>query len=157
MEPTLAPPPAGPNVPKLSTTVMFAMAAISAIVLAAIFAYILFVAVLRIDERLWWTGLCSMIFALGFFFLYASTHDRKIVRPLAGSFFVIGAGSFYGSIFTGGSTDIAKLLYLILLSILVMIVLAAIFVMARDAEQDAVPPGMPPGTALDPPAPDSRA
>jgi len=138
MEPTLAPPPAGPDVPKLSTTVMFAMAAISAIVLAAIFAYILFVAVLRIDERLWWTGLCSMIFALGFFFLYASTHDRKIARPLAGGFFVIGAGSFYGSIFTGNSTDIAKLLYLILLSILVMIVLAAIFVMARDAEQDAV-------------------
>src|SRR3989449_8813235 len=156
MEPTLAPPPAGPNVPKLSTTVMFAMAAISAIVLAAIFAYILFVAVLRIDERLWWTGLCSMIFALGFFFLYASTHDRKIARPLAGGFFVIGAGSFYGSIFTGGSTDIAKLLYLILLSILVMIVLAAIFVMARGAEQDAVRRAMRRATPLASPPGASR-
>src|SRR5438093_9716399 len=138
MEPTLAPPPAGPDVPKLSTTVLLAMAAISAVVLAAIFAYILFIAVLRIDERLWWTGLCSMIFALGFFFLYASTHDRKIARPLAGGFFVIGAGSFYGSIFSGGASDLGKLLYLILLSVLVIIVLAAIFVMARDAERDAI-------------------
>src|SRR5207245_9680346 len=108
MEPTLAPPPAGPNVPKLSTTVMFAMAAISAIVLAAFFAYILFVAVLRIDERLWRTGLCSMIFALGFFFLYASTHDRKIARPHAAGFFGIAAVSFYGSIFIGRSTDTSK-------------------------------------------------
>src|SRR2546428_13085042 len=117
MEPPLAPPPAGPNVPKLSTTVMFAMAAISAIVLAAIFAYILFVAVLRIDERLWWTGLCSMIFALGFFFLYASTHDRKIARPLAGGFFVIGAGSFYGPIFTGNPPEHPKLLSLTLFAL----------------------------------------
>src|SRR5437899_11536122 len=138
MEPTLAPPPAGPDVPKLSTTVLLAMAAISAVVLAAIFAYILFIAVLRIDKRLWWTGLCSMIFALAFFLLYAATHDRKVARPLAGGFFVIGAGSFYGSIFTGGGTDVAKLLYLILLSVLVVIVLAAIFVMARDAELDAI-------------------
>src|SRR5437867_9567404 len=138
MEPTLAPPPAGPDVPKLSTTVLLAMAAISAVVLAAIFAYILFIAVLRIDERLWWTGLCSMIFALGFFFLYASTHDRKIARPLAGGFFVIGAGSFYGSIFSGGASDLGKLLYLILLSVLVIIVLAAIFAMPRAAARDAI-------------------
>ncbi len=138
MEPTPAPAPGRPVVPKLSTTVLFAMGAIGTIVLAAIFGYILFVASLRIDERLWWTGLCSMIFALGFFFLFASTHDRTIARPLAGAFFVIGAGSFYGSIFTGGSSGLAKLLYLILLSVLVMVVLVAIFVMARDAEQDAV-------------------
>jgi peptidoglycan/LPS O-acetylase OafA/YrhL len=138
MEQPPAPAPGGPDVPKLSTTVLFVMGAIGTIVLAAIFAYILFVANLRIDERLWWTGLCSIVFALGFFFLYASTHDRKIARPLAAGFFVIGAGSFYGSIFTGGSSDIAKLVYLILLSIFVMVVLAAIFVMARDAEQDAV-------------------
>ena len=51
---------------------------------------------------------------------------------------MIGAGSFYGSIFTGGASDVGKLLYLILLSVLVVIVLAAIFVMARDAERDAI-------------------
>jgi hypothetical protein len=132
-------PPSGPTVPKLSTTVLLAMGAIGTIVLVAIFAYILFVApTLRIDERLWWTGLTSMIFAFGFYMMFAATHDRMIARPLAGGFFVVGAGSFYGSIFTGGSTDFAKLLYLIVLSILVMIVLGAIFVMARDAEKDAV-------------------
>src|SRR5881397_2536878 len=137
MEQPPAPAPSGPTVPKLSTTVLLAMGAIATIVLVAIFAYILLVARLRLDEQLWWTGLTSMIFALGFYMMYAATHDRMIARPLAGGFFV-GAGSFYGSIFTGNSSDFAKLLYLILLSILVMIVLGAIFVMARDAEKDAV-------------------
>src|SRR5947209_1755177 len=138
MEQPPAPAPSGPTVPKLSTTVLLAMGAIATIVLVAIFAYILFVApALRIDERLWWTGLTSMVFALGFYMMYAATHDRTIARPLAGGFFVVG-GSFYGSIFTGGSNDFAKLMYLILLSILVMIVLGAIFVMARDAEKDAI-------------------
>jgi len=69
--------------------------------------------------------------------LYAATHDRKIARPLAGGFFVVGSGSFYGSIFTGVTSDIVRLLYLIFLSVLVIIVLGAIFVMARDAERDA--------------------
>ena len=139
MEAPPAPAPRGPMLPNLSTTVLLAMAAIGAILLAAIFEYILFLATgLRIDERLWWTGLASMIFALGFYFLFAVTHDRKVARPLAGGFFVIGAGSFYGSIFTGGASDLGKLLYLILLSVLVIIVLAAIFVMARDAERDAI-------------------
>src|SRR6058998_458221 len=138
MEQPPAPAPSGPAVPKLSTTVLLAMGAI-ATVLVAIFAYILFVApALRIDERLWWTGLASMVFALGFYMMFAATHDRMIARPLAGGFFVVGAGSFYGSIFTGGASDFAKLMYLILLSILVMIVLGAIFVMAKDAERDAV-------------------
>ena len=139
MEQTPAPAPSGPAVPKLSTTVLLAMAAIGVIVLASIFGYILFLApALRTDERLWWTGFASMVFALGFYFMFAATHDRKVARPLAGGFFVIGAGSFYGSIFTGGSSDLAKLLYLILLSVLVIVVLAAIFVMAKDAERDAV-------------------
>src|SRR2546428_7502945 len=103
MEPTPGPAPRGPLVPNLSTTVLLAMAAIGIVVLASIFAFILFVAILRVDERLWWTGLASMIFALAFYLLFAATHDRKLARPLAGGFFVIGAGSFYGSIFTGGA------------------------------------------------------
>jgi len=138
MEQPPAPPASGPTVPKLSTTVLLAMGAIGTIVLVAIFAYILLVARLRLDEQLWWTGLASMIFALGFYMMFAATPDRMIARPLAGGFFVVGAGSFYGSIFAGNSSDFAKLMYLILLSILVMIVLGAIFVMARDAEKDAV-------------------
>jgi CDP-diglyceride synthetase len=115
-----------------------AMGTLGAILLASIFGYILVVARLRLDEQLWWTGFASLFFALAFFLLYAMTHDRKIARPLAGGFFLIGAASFYGSIFTGGSSDVSKLVYLIILSILVMIVLAGIFVMARDAEQDAI-------------------
>lgn len=139
MQPAPAPPEGKMPSMVLSTTVLFAIAAIGAIVLASIFGYILFIANLRFpDEKLWWTGLCAMIFAFAFYMLYAATHDRKVARPLAGGFFVIGAGSFYGSIFTGGSTDLAKLLYLILLSALVIVVLTAIFVMARDAERDAL-------------------
>src|SRR3989441_8462610 len=139
MEQPPAPAPSGPTVPKLSTTVLLAMGAIATIVLVAIFAYILFVApALRIDERLWWTGLTSMIFALGFYMMFAATHDRMIGRPLAGGFFVVGAGSFYGSVFTGGSNDFAELMYLLLLSILVMIVLGAFFVMASDSQKVAI-------------------
>src|SRR3989449_11043953 len=118
------------------------MGPIGTIVLVAIFAYILFVApALPIDERLWWTGLASMIFALGFYMMYAATHDRTIARPLAGGFFVVGAGSFYGSIFTGGSNDFAKLMYPILLSIPVKIVPRAIFVLAEDAGKENGRPG----------------
>jgi hypothetical protein len=139
--PTMSPPdvpPPGSLLPRLSTTVLIAMGAIGALLLASIFGYILFVARLRLDEQLWWTGFASAIFALGFFFLFAGTHDRRIARPLAGAFFLISAGSFYGSIFTGGSSDIAKLAYTVVLSILVMIALGAIFMMARDAEHDAI-------------------
>ena len=136
--PEVPPPAAGLALPRLSTTVMLAMAGIGGLLLASIFGYILFVARLRLDEQLWWTGFASAIFALGFFFLFAATHDRRIARPLAGAFFVICAGSFYGSIFTGGSSDVAKLAYTVFLSILMMIALGAIFVMARDAERDAI-------------------
>ena len=139
MEPVPAPPTGGPAIPKLSTTVLFAIAAIAIVVLAAVFGFILFIAnIPNPDSRLWWTGFASMIFALGFFILFAATHDRKIARPLAGGFFVVSAGSFYGSIFTGVGTDVLKLVYMIILSILVIIVLGAIFVMARDAEHEAV-------------------
>src|SRR3989442_4576764 len=139
MEQPPAPAPSGPTVPKLSTTVLLAMGAIATIVLVAIFAYILLVARLRLDEQLWWTGLTSMIFALGFYMMYAATHDRMIARPLAGGFFVVGAGSFYGSNFTGDSSDFSKLLYLILLSVLVMVVLGAISVLGRGPGRDAGP------------------
>ena len=139
MEPVPAPPTGGPAIPKLSTTVLFAIAAIAILVLVAVFAFILFFAnIPNIDSRLWWTGFASMIFALGFFVLFAATHDRKIARPLAGGFFVVSAGSFYGSIFTGGASDVLKLVYLIIVSVLVIVVLGAIFVMARDAEHEAV-------------------
>src|SRR2546428_3460100 len=111
MEQPPAPAPSGPTVPKLSTTVLLAMGAIATIVLVAIFAYILLVARLRLDEQLWWTGLTSMIFALGFYMMYAVTHDRMIARPLAGGFFAVGAGRFYRSVFRDNSSRFRKLLY----------------------------------------------
>src|SRR5256886_16882858 len=138
MEPTPGPAPRGPRVPTLSTPAPLAMAAIGIVVLASIFAFILFVAILRIDERLWWTGFASMIFALAFYLLFAATHDRKLARPLAGGFFVIGAGSFYGSIFTGGAGDLGKLLSPKLPSGPVGIVLSAASVTCRDAGRAAI-------------------
>src|SRR5256714_6327858 len=133
MEPTPAPAAPGPLLPTLSTTVLLAMAAIGVVVLASIFGFILFVANLRIDERLWWTGLASMIFAFAFYLMFAATHDRKLARPLAGGFFVIGAGSFYGSIFTGGAGDAGKVVHPSPLSRLVGPRPRPIFVVGRGA------------------------
>src|SRR5438309_11629934 len=119
MEPTPPPAPRGPLLPTLSTAVLLAMAAIGVVVLAAIFGFILFVASgLSSDGRLWWTGFASMIFALAFFLLYAATHDRKLARPLAWGFFVIGARRFYRSIFTGAGHGVRRLLDLTRLSVL---------------------------------------
>src|SRR5256886_16080464 len=132
MEQPPAPAPSGPTVPKLSTTGLLAMGAIATIVLVAIFAYILLVARLRLDEQLWWTGLTSMIFALGFYMMYAATHDRMIARPLAGGFFVVGAGSFYGSDFPGRASGLAETMYLIPLSVLLIILPRAILAMSKD-------------------------
>ena len=138
MEPNAPAAPSGPAVPKLSTAVLIAMAGIATLVLASIFGYILFLTSMRIDERLWWTGIASFIFAAVFYFLYAATHDRMIVRPLAAGFFLIGAGSFYGSIFTNNGSSTLNLIWLILLSAVVLGVLMGIFYMAKDAERDAV-------------------
>src|SRR5437899_10496999 len=113
MEQPPAPAPSGPTVPKLSTTVLLAMGAIATIVLVAIFAYILLVARLRLDEQLWWTGLTSMILALGFYMMYAATHDRMIARPLAGGFFVVVSVRFFGESFTDYSCNLAQLRYLV--------------------------------------------
>src|SRR3989442_11365649 len=101
MEQPPAPAPSGPAVPKLSTTVLLAMGEIATIVLVAIFAYILFVApALRIDQRLWWTGIESMVFALGIYMMFSATHARMIARPLAGGFFVVGAARLSGALIT---------------------------------------------------------
>src|SRR5207247_9758914 len=94
MEAHPAPAPRGPMLPNLSTTVLLAMAAIGAILLAAIFGYILFLATgLRIDERLWWTGLASMIFVLRFYFLFVVSQPWPVARPLARRSLFIGSGS----------------------------------------------------------------
>src|SRR5256885_7867150 len=143
MEPTPGPAPRGPLVPNLSATVLLAMAAIGIVVLASIFAFILFVAILRIDERLWWTGFASMIFALAFYLLFAATHDRKLARPLAGGFFVIGAGSFYGSIFTCGARGPGKVVFLVPPSVPLVIVPSAVFVRVPEPGRGPVPEGPP--------------
>jgi FtsH-binding integral membrane protein len=124
--------------PKLSSVVLLAIAAIAVIVIAAIFGYILFFSGQPLTSQLWWMGFSGLIFALVFYFVYAATNDRRISRPLAGAFFVIGVGSYYGSLFTNGDTSIGKLLWMVLLSILVVIVLATIFWMSRQTERDAI-------------------
>jgi hypothetical protein len=138
MEPSAPAAPSGPGMPKLSSAVLIAMAGIASLVLASIFGYILFLTTMRLDERLWWTGLASFIFAGAFFLLYAGTHDKAVIRPLAAGFFLVGAGSFYGSIFTNGGSQTLNLIWIILLSIIVLGILFAIFYMSRDAEREAM-------------------
>jgi len=135
---TSAPPaPGGPAVPKLSTVILLGIAGIGAIVLAAIFGYILVIAVMADHSRLWWMGLVSFVFALIFYLLSAATRDPTVLRPLAGAFFLIGAGGFYGSLFLNPDTQFGKLVWLILLSLVVVGVLVGMLYMARDREKEA--------------------
>lgn len=137
MDPSADSAPGGMAAPKVSTLALMGMALVGGVLLASIFAYILVLAPMAFDARLWWMGLASGVFALAFFFLYAGTRDRRVMRPLAAAFFVITAGSFYASIFSNPDPDATKVFWLVILSILVVVVLAAMFMMARDAERDA--------------------
>jgi uncharacterized membrane protein len=84
-------------------------------------------------------GLSGLIFALLFYMVYASTHNRSVAFPLAGAFFVIGVGSFYGSIFADSNqSNLGKLVLALILSVFVVIVLVTIFYMARSSERDAI-------------------
>jgi len=141
MQPAAPPPAPAPAIaaPKLSSLALYAIAAIAIIAIAAIFGFILFASGLSFTSQLWWMGLCGLIFALLFYMVYASTHNRTITFPLAGAFFVIGVGSFYGSIFVDANQgDLGKLALSVILSIFVVIVLATIFYMSRQSERDAI-------------------
>jgi len=137
MEPSA---PASPpiQVPKLSTFALAAIAGIAVLVIASVFGFILFVSGMILSAQLWWMGFCSLIFALVFFFVYASTEEKKIIRPLTGAFFVIGVGSYYGAIFTNGASGLVQVLWIVLLSVFVVVVLFAIFWSSRETERDAI-------------------
>jgi len=122
----------------MSSVVLYAILAIAVIVIAAIFGFIL-VYVAPFTAQLWWMGVVGLIFALLFYMIFASTHNRTIVMPLAGAFFVIGVGSFYGSILSDNVSDaLNKLILIVIESIFVVVVLTAIFMMSRGGEQDKV-------------------
>ncbi len=142
MQPASAPEttPAAAPAPrlKLSKVVLYAILAIAIIVIAAIFGFIL-VYVVGLTNQLWWMGLVSLIFAFVFFWVFAGTHNRTIVMPLAAAFFVIGIGSFYGSILANpGSGALNQLVLIVIESIFVVIVLTAIYMMTRSGEQDKI-------------------
>ena len=138
--PTSATPPAAPAPPrlKLSKVVLYAMLAIAVVVIAAIFGFIL-AYVAGLTHQLWWMGLTSLIFALLWYFVFMGSHNRTIAMPLAAAFFVIGIGSFYGSIAVDPASDaFGKLVLMIIESIFVVIVLTAIWTMSRQSEEDKV-------------------
>ncbi len=135
-------PPAAPAAPqprlKLSKVVLYAILGITIVVVAAIFGFIL-VSVVGLTNQLWDMGLVSLVIALLFYLVYAGTHNRTIVMPLSAAFFVIGIGSFYGSILANpGSGSLNQLILIVLESIFVVIVLAAIYIMSHQAESDKV-------------------
>ncbi len=138
MQPT-NPPPAQPiAAPKMSSTVLFAIVAIALIAIAAIFGVIIFYGG-ALTHVLWYIGFSSLIFALLFYLVFASTHNRTVAMPLAGAFFVIGIGSFYGSVFVNDAEQPGgKLLWGIVISIFAIIVLTTIFIMARQGERDVI-------------------
>src|SRR3989304_4320591 len=124
-----APVPAPTPGLKLSSVVLVAIAAIGSVLLGSIYAFILLTAG-ALTSQLWWMGLWSAIFALGFLLLFAMTSDRRIVRPLAGGVFLISAGSFYGSILTAPE-DGLLFVRIAIRKTLVKSALGGIFVMAR--------------------------
>ncbi len=132
--------PASPQIqaPKLSTLALAAIAGIAVLVIASVFGFILFVSGMILSAQLWWMGLCSLLFALVFFFAYAATEEKKIIRPLAGAFFVIGVGSYYGAVFTNHDSGLVQLLWIVLLSVFVVVVLFAVFWSSRETERDAI-------------------
>jgi len=141
MQPASPPPVAASTIrpPKISSLALLAIAGIAVIAIAAIFGFILFASGLSFTSQLWWMGLCGLIFALIFYMVYASTHNRSVAFPLAGAFFVIGIGSFYGSIFVDANqSSLGKLVLSVLLSVFVLIVLVTIFYQSRRAEADAI-------------------
>ena len=102
-----------------------------AIIFIVIFGYILFLAPWTLTSRLWWTGFVGFVFAFIAYLIYAGT-EAKPIRLLAGGLFVIGVGSYYGAILTGDPSSV--LLWLVVLSVFVVIILAFVFVMARQGE-----------------------
>ena len=135
-------PPAAPAAPpprlKLSNVVLYAILGITVVVVAALFGFIL-VSVVLLTNQLWDMGLVSLILALLFYLVFAGTHNRTIVMPLSAAFFVIGIGSFYGSIAVDPVSDVFnKLILMVLESIFVVIVLTAIWTMSRQSEEDRV-------------------
>ena len=132
--------PADPPLPapKLSSLALAAIAGIAVLVIASVFGYILFLSGMAPSAQLWWMGLCSLVFALVFFFVYASTDEKKLIRPLTGAFFVIGVGSYYGAVFTNGDSGLVQVLWIVLLSVFVVVVLFAIFWSSRETEKDAI-------------------
>ena len=123
MQPASPPPASGPAlpVPKISSLALYAIAAIGVIAIAGIFGYILFASGLPYTTQLWWMAICSLIFSLLFYMVYASTHNKSITFPLSGAFFVIGIGSFYGSIFVDANqSSLGKLVLAVILAAIVL-------------------------------------
>ncbi|HLA46644.1 MAG TPA: hypothetical protein VJ207_03635 [Thermoplasmata archaeon] len=131
-----APMPPPPAV-KLSSVALTGIIVILVLMAAGVFAYVLFLAPLTTDQRLWWNGFVSIAFAFIAYLVYAGS-EAKQIRSLAGVLFLIGAASFYGSIFVGTGDTLAKLVWSVILSILVVAVLAGIFVMSRQGEQTRI-------------------
>src|SRR2546425_7725145 len=114
-----------PPAVKLSSAALLGMIVAVGVVAAVIFGFILFVGNFpRLADRLWWNGIAALLFAFVAYLVYAGT-EAKPLRNLAGGLFLIGVGSFYGSILTGDQGTM--LIWLVVLSILVVIVLAGVY------------------------------
>ncbi len=131
-------PPVLPTMAKISTVALVGMCAIAFVVLASIYGFILFFSGLLLTAQLWWMGVVSLIFALVFFFVYAATDEKRIIKPVAAAFFVIGVASFYGSIGTTPNSGVLQLVWIVILSVFVVMVLGWIYWSSRQEERDLI-------------------
>jgi hypothetical protein len=138
MQPPSPPPAVPPALPKISTLALLGISAISFAILASIYGYILFISGLPLTAMLWWMGVVSLVFALAFFFAFAATDDKRVLKPVAAAFFLIGVGSFYGSIVTTPGAGLLQMIWIVILSVFVLVVLGWIYYSSRQEERDAI-------------------
>ncbi len=134
MATSTAPPPQ--PVVKTSTTAMAGMILMVAIIFGVIFGYIATAPGWATTARLWWMGFVGLVFAFISYLVYAGT-DARPIRLLSGGLFIVGIGSFYGAIFTNPDQS-WTLLWLVVLSVIVLVLLAFIYSMTRQAEATRV-------------------
>jgi len=115
---------------------MAGMILMVAIIFGVIFGYIALAPGWTTTGRLWWMGFVGLVFAFIAYLVYAGT-EAKPIRLLAGGLFVVGVGSYYGAILVNPDQS-QTLLWLVILSVFMLIILAFIFVMARQAEATRV-------------------
>ncbi len=113
-----------------------AIIGLSALIIALIYVFIFTISGLPEASKYWWAGLTGFIFALIFYMVHASIKEEPVTRIISGVFFALGAVFFYASIMVGVTDPGMLITWLIVLSVIVIVVLVAVWRMSAQREAD---------------------